>query len=345
VGWLALLLGCAGALPAGERVYENRLKPLANAAPLLADYPEWVEPITEPRRFVAPPLVDEPGGDLDVRAWRFSYNARGIIEMPNRLRAAATAVIMVHPWGIDDGQGWHTPAPAGIVYFGTPERNHLGARHTREVVDPFIKRLRDKVGLVLFSLRGKADPLHRRLYRSISYNPTDAERAEARRELDQRLRSFAYQGQAMPERFSLSDEHPVADYFRNFRGSDSGPRYNPPGFWELPIPVTRDIEMGRDDIVLFDAEGYDALRTFLRAQGIRHVLLTGYHTDMCFMSTCAGYQNLSKDFNVFLVGDATLATFPAHGSTKIATSAHIAFASINQLITQISWVRPVAATK
>ena len=40
--------------------------------------------------------------DLEVRAWRFSYNARGIIKMPNRLEARAIAVIMVHPWGIDD---------------------------------------------------------------------------------------------------------------------------------------------------------------------------------------------------------------------------------------------------
>ncbi len=56
-----------------------------------------------------------PAPTCDVRAWRFSYNARGIIEMPNRLRAKDTAVIMVHPWGIDDEQGWKTPEPTGVV--------------------------------------------------------------------------------------------------------------------------------------------------------------------------------------------------------------------------------------
>lgn len=261
--------------------------------------------------------------------------------MPNRLAASATALVMVHPWGIDDGQGWRTPEPAGIVDFGTPERNVLAARHTRGVVDPFIQSLRGKVALILFSLRGKADPLHRRLYRSINYNPSDDERAAARAELATRLNAFDYRGQQIPTELTLSIERPVVDYFKQFRGSDSSPRYNPKGFWELPIPVTRDINMGRDDVVLFDAEGYDALRTFLREQGIRHVLLTGYATDMCFASTCAGYQNLSRDFNVFLVGDATLATFPAQPDPRIATSAHIAFASINQLVTQISWVRYV----
>ena len=40
-----------------------------------------------------------------------------------------------------------------------------------------------------------------------------------------------------------------------------------------------------------------------------------------------------------LVGDATLATFPAHVTPKFATSAHIAFASLNQLVTQISWIK------
>ena len=71
-----------------------------------------------------------------MRAWRFSYNARGIIEMPNRLRAAETALIMVHPWGIDDGQGWKTPEPNGVCDFCTPTKNHLAARHTREVDQP-----------------------------------------------------------------------------------------------------------------------------------------------------------------------------------------------------------------
>ena len=59
--------------------------------------------------------------------------------MPNRLRADQTAVIMVHPWGIDDGQGWRTPEPAGVADFCTVEKNHLAARHTREVIDPLIK--------------------------------------------------------------------------------------------------------------------------------------------------------------------------------------------------------------
>src|SRR5262245_15559115 len=76
-----------------KRSYENRLKLLTNATPLLADHPQFVEPIRELGRFEAPTLVDDPDADLFVRAWRFSYNARGIIEMPNRLRAADTAIV------------------------------------------------------------------------------------------------------------------------------------------------------------------------------------------------------------------------------------------------------------
>jgi nicotinamidase-related amidase len=84
------------------------------------------------------------------------------------------------------------------------------------------------------------------------------------------------------------------------------------------------------------------LRSFLKQNKIRHVLLTGYATDMCFCRTTAGYENLSRDFNVFLVGDATLATFPANSTPRYATNAHISFASLNQLITQVSWVKKLA---
>src|SRR5215469_7694330 len=155
LGWATMAWGQA------PRQYENRLTRLVDPKPLLGDFPEFVQPIEELTRYEAPRLVDDAEADLDVRAWRFSYNARGIIEIPNRLRAAATAVIMVHPWGIDDGQGWETPEPAGVCDFCTPTKNHLAARHTRQVVNPFLKALRGKVGLVMFSLRGGADPIRK----------------------------------------------------------------------------------------------------------------------------------------------------------------------------------------
>jgi nicotinamidase-related amidase len=91
--------------------------------------------------------------------------------------------------------------------------------------------------------------------------------------------------------------------------------------------------------VIYDSEGYEPLKKFLQANGVRHVLLTGYATDMCFCRTTAGYENLSKDFNVFLVGDASLATFPANTSPRFAVNAAISFAALNQLVTQVSWVK------
>ena len=97
--------------------------------------------------------------------------------------------------------------------------------------------------------------------------------------------------------------------------------------------------MDPDDVVYYDEEGYPPLRKFLKKLGVRHILLTGYATDMCFCSTTAGYENLSQDFNVFLVGDATLATFPANKTPQYATNAHISFASLNQLITQTDWIQ------
>lgn len=342
LGILALLYMAnpmPAAEPGGPRTYENRLTPIKDPKPLLADYPQFIEPVQETRRFEAPRLVDDPNADLEVRAWRFSYNARGIIEMPNQLKAFETAIIMVHPWGIDDGQGWKTPEPAGVCDFCTPDKNQLAARHTREVINPFLKSLRGKAAFVMFSLPGSEDPIRKKLYRSFTNKPTEAERKQGAEELKKKLTNFDYRGQPLPATLTLSREKPVIDYFKQFPGLDAGPRYNNAGFWDLPIPVTRDIDVNPDDVVIYDAAGYKPLKEFLQKHGVRHVLLTGYATDMCFCRTTAGYENLAKDFNVFLVGDATLATFPANSSPRFATNAAISFASLNHLITQVSWVK------
>jgi isochorismate hydrolase len=325
--------------PIASRTYSNRLVRLENPQPLLADFPEFFEPIREQSHYEAPAVVDDADADLHVRSWRFSYNARGIIEMPNHLRASETTIIMVHPWGIDDPQGWVTPEPAGVADFCTPEKNHLAARHTREVVRPFIDRLRGHVRFVLFSLPGPPDPIRTQMYRSFSKTPTDAERTRGAQELDTKLKSFSYRGEHLPVTLSLSNTHPVRDYFKQFPGLDASARYNHAGFWDLPIPVTVDVGYQPQDVVIYDAEGYAPLRKFLQENGIRHVLLTGYATDMCFCKTTAGYENLSKDFNVFLVGDASLATFPSNTSPRFAVNAAISFAALNQMITQVSWVR------
>lgn len=339
---LAVLLTATVALAEDRpksRVYENRLTPILNPKPILADHPEWVEPVREVSRFEAPTLVDDEGADLEVRAWRFSYNARGIVEMPNRLRVSATAVIMVHPWGIDDGQGWNTPEPAGCADFCTPIKNKLAAKHTSEVIDPFLKSLRGKVKLVMYSLPGDEDPIRHKMYRSFTHTPTASERAKGTEELKAKLTSFSYKGEELPKKLTLSHDRPVVDYFKQFSGLDAGAKFNNAGFWNLPIPVTKSVTVDPDDVVIYDAPGYKPLKEFLEKNGVRHVLLTGYCTDMCFRKTTAGFENLSKDFNVFLVGDATLATFPANSTPRFATNAAISFASLEQFITQISWVR------
>src|SRR5262249_48866074 len=116
LGLSALLSTSATAGDDATRPYGNRLTPIVDPQPIPAHYPEFLEPIRETARFEAPILVDDPEADLEVRSWRFSYNARGIVEVPQRLRADRTAIIVVHPWGIDDGGGWATPEPAGVAF-------------------------------------------------------------------------------------------------------------------------------------------------------------------------------------------------------------------------------------
>jgi hypothetical protein len=338
---LAACLAPAAAL-SGGRDYDNRLIPLKEAPPILADHPEFVEPVGKGPRFLASPVVDDAGADLEVRAWRFSYNARGSIDTINRLRAAETAVIVVHPWGIDDAQGWKSPEPAGVAMFCTPEKNRIYHRHVEKVVNPFLKALRGRVAVLAYSLPGKEDPIRKKLYRSLRSRPSAAERKQGSAELAARLKGFAYKGESLPATLTLDRQKPVPDYFRKFPALDSSAKFNNAGFWDLPIPVVDRIEVHSDDVVAYDAEGYAPLRDFLKKQGVRHVLLAGYATDMCLCSTTAGYQNLGPDFNVFVVGDATLATFPATPTPRFATNAALGMISLRHFVTQVSWVRTLS---
>lgn len=337
---LLLVVASTHAADPPKRVYENKLVRIQKPKPLLADHPEFFEPIVEEAHFEAPILVDDAKADLSVRAWRFAYNARGIIEMPNRLRAKETAVIMVHPWAIDDSWGWKSPEPNGVADFCTPTKNALAARHTKEVIDPFLKAMRSKVAFTMYSLPGPADAIRTKVYHSFAKTPTASERTIGEKELRATLAAYPYKGEPLPATIPVDRDLPVRDYFKQFPGLDAGAKFNGDGFWKLPIPVSTSVTVDPHDVVIYDAEGYAPLREFLKKNGVRHVLLTGYATDMCFCRTTAGYENLSKDFNVFLVGDASLATFPSNRSPKYAVNAAISFAALNQLVTQVSWVKP-----
>ena len=265
------LLHAQQQLPTGQRRYLNTLTPIKDPQPLLADFPEFVAPIVETRRYEAPILVDDPQADLSVRAWRFSYNARGIIELPNRLRADQTAVIMVHPWGIDDGQGWTTPEPAGVADFCTVEKNHLAGRHTSRVINPLLDSLRGKVAFVMYSLPGSEDPIRKKMYRSLRGKPTDEEQIQGTAALAEKLNSFSYRGQPLPSDLMVSRDKPVIDYFQQFPGLDASAKFNNGGIWQLPIPGTKDINVQPNDIVVYDAEGYAPLKDFLKQNNVRHV--------------------------------------------------------------------------
>ena len=82
------------------------------------------------------------------------------------------------------------------------------------------------------------------------------------------------------------------------------------------------------------SQGYPLLRDFLRNGGIRHVIMMGYAADMCLISTTAGYENISKDFNCFVVGDATLATFPANDTPAFATVWAILYLLLKTIVSE-----------
>jgi hypothetical protein len=323
--------------------YNNSLQKIKNPPTIFADHPQYVAPMPCEDRYLAPPLVNERDGELVVRSWRYWYNARGIVEMSNRLQAKATAIVNVHPWGIDDGHGLKTPEPAGCAFFCTKEKNRFALEHIKDVVNPFFRRLRSHVALVAHSLPGTEDPIRKLIYPSILTKPEELDVERGERLLTELFRKHKFEGHLLKEKLTLDKNAPVKSYFAQTPSTDAGDFYNGEGYWQLPMPISHALERGPNDIVTYDGEGYPKVRDYLKAMGVRHVLLTGYCTDMCVISTTCGYNNLSQDFNLFLVGDATLATYPGSTTPKYATQVALANAALRQMITQASWVKLEAA--
>jgi hypothetical protein len=319
--------------------YHNHLQKLTNPPPLLADFPQFVESLQCDDRYLAPPVVDEPGGDLIVRCWRYWYNVRGIVEMECRLQAQATAIIMVHPWGIDDDHGLCTPEPAGCAFFCTREKNQIVRQHVEQVINPFLHRLRARAGLVAYSMPLVEDDIRKLLYASINTPPEALNPAEGERRLRELLAAQDFAAKSLRAEIELDPEHPARSYMQQTPSTDARTGYNGEGFWELPMPVHAALDRRPTDLVFYDAEGYEKVRDYLKSRGIRHVLLLGYATDMCVKATTCGYDNLCQDFNVFIVGDATLATYPASTTPRFATQVALHNAALWQLVTQVNWVR------
>ncbi len=333
-----------GAVPAETKpkekfvAYSLRVRRVPEPAPILNNYPDFVSPITESQRFMGAPLIVDEHANLSVKSWRYSYNLRGIVEIYNRLDGRKTAVIVVHPWEIDNGSGFVTPEPAGVAFFCTPEKNAIYNRHVREVLSPFLDFVRPHVSLIGYSLFGEEDTIRKSLYQSPHTKMSELNVAQGKEKMRQVLTGFSYKGMSLPESVQITKGKETYTYFQNFPGLNASSRYNNSGFWDLPIPVHGSIRMKPEDVVFYDGDGYEGLKQYLIKRGIKHVLLAGYATDICVEHSAAGYMNLGKDFNVFIVGDATLATFPAHKDPNISTSAALAEASVSNLITEISWI-------
>lgn len=298
------------------------LLPLAYAAPtliespdtILGDWPEYVDPIAPEDfpRYQDDPWIDDASADLTVRAWRYDASVGGLVETHNQLRSDVTALILVHPWGIDDGQGWGWPQAYnayGYVFEGLYDDNQLYLSQVDNVVAGWADRLRGRVPLVVYSLPGGLDATRRSAYRSFEYAPGEAEREAALTALQAEL--AALEGSA----------------------------------WPTAIPVVANLDAAPDDIVSYDDQGGTALIEALQAYGIEHVLLGGWATDMCVVSTPAGYQSLITAFDVLLVGDTTMAAWPTtasppNGYVPIGTTdALLSAASLDGLaVTQVSWI-------
>ena len=171
------------------------------------DWTRHIRPIgkKEFARFRGPAAVNDPNGNLMVRAWKFvpevpGHAGGGIVESRNRLKSEETALIIVHPWGLEDGQGWKGPQAYncyGYAFMGLYEDNILCLAHLKDVVRPFVNTMRGRLGVVGYSLPGTPDAIRGKLYQGYDgKRPSEAERKKGRAELKASLTGLKRQGLA-----------------------------------------------------------------------------------------------------------------------------------------------------
>jgi len=214
------------------------------------------------------------------------------------------------------------------------------------VINPWLKSLRNNLAAIVYTLPGREDAIRQKMYRSFNRQPANAERIVGAEELKARLSSLSIREEPVSHWLKLSSDRPVVDYFKQFPMLDLEDKAKAKEFLEL-VPITTNIEVAPSDIVCYDQQGYAVLKKYLQANGVRHVLLGGavlcelqrYTPDMCNTGPFFGFENLTQDFNVFLVADAALTTFPAAATPRFTSRAHISAASVDHFVTQISWIR------
>ena len=240
----------------------------------------------------------------------YSSTLDGIVESNNILAGEKTALIVVNPWGIEDGQGWDFPKPynsSGYAFLGMLPDNFHYNNQLDDAVKDFVDDTRGRVPLVVYGMPGSADSTRYKLYRDYTHQPSVADMVEGQTEIE--------------------------TYLAGLSG------------WPNKIPVNAALNYAPGDVVAYDDLGYNQLKLFLQSYGIENILLAGYAADTDLATAPDGYMNLKNDFNVFVVGDATMSAWPVTtaippGYTPVSTRDAIIAATTENSVaaTQISWI-------
>jgi len=315
--------------------YNNQLIDIPIPDDFLEDYQEYIDLFPSLNAALGQPLVVNQSPSLEIMSWRSSYNFRGIILIPQYFNRECTAVIVMHPWSVnEEAWGLKVPEPHGVC-FDTPDSLDGYKSHMETKIQPFIDAVRPYVKHIAFSLPGSKDTLRKNIYLSGGNKSIQAQKS-----LQHLLDQFNYFGYSIPTSLSLNPLLPITDYFRLFPPLDASDYYNGKGFWNLPIPLHTSLLWNESDLFFFDGEGYESIKRQLKKKGIKNILLCGYALNLCIKGSVLGYENLKKDFNVLIVADACLSSSRATPFTPLLTFSDIFDCSLNNLMTQTSWVKP-----
>ncbi len=318
-------------------IFEPEFTESDSSIVFLNHYPPYFDSIVLENSISGAPIILKDSSMLSIRAMRYSYNFRSMIIHDINIDPQETALIVIHPIDIDNGE-ISTVMPLGAYFMGTPSKNTIASKHMKEVLNPFIQKMRKQLKKIIFIMPfySKTDLVKLYSMKGDTYQGIDSNYLN---EYLLKINKYNYEGIDTHLPLILKGRSILNSYFNEFPGLMLNNTKNNIEFSKLPFRINRDIILSEGDLILFDDMSLESFDSLLLSMDIKNLIYSGYAMDLCVKKLNQGYEKTAPLYNIFVCIDAGLTTFPGDDGLNKYNTVNALNTSFLYFITQIGWIK------